>query len=341
MPTENGDAPLARATDWVNTTCPKCNEKATRETDTMPNWAGSSWYYLRYMDSHNDKEFASKSAMKYWGKVDLYEGGQEHTTRHLLYARFWHKALFDMGLVPHNEPFETRFSQGLILAEDGTKMSKSKGNVVNPDDVISEYGTDTLRTYEMFIGPFTEAIAWNTKAMIGVSRFLNKVYNFIEKVAERENNKTELKAIHLAIKNVSERIDSNKFNTAISAMMECLNSVANQKDISKHFVENFIKLLNPFAPHLAEEMWEKLGNKTSLVFEKWPAFDKKYLVDDEVTIVLQVNGKNRSETIVAMDYDKKDLEKLAVENEKIQKFIAGKPIRKIIVVPNRLVNFVV
>ncbi|MHA1540881.1 MAG: leucine--tRNA ligase [Alphaproteobacteria bacterium] len=341
LPTENGDAPLARATDWVNTTCPKCNGKATRETDTMPNWAGSSWYYLRYMDAHNRKEFASKSAMNYWGKVDLYEGGQEHTTRHLLYARFWHKALFDMGLVQHEEPFETRFSQGLILAEDGTKMSKSKGNVVNPDEVISEYGTDTLRVYEMFIGPFTEAVAWNTKAMIGVSRFLNKAYNFVEKVAERENSKIELKAIHSAIKNISERIDSNKFNTAISALMECLNSVANQKDISKNFVESFIKLLNPFAPHLAEEMWEKLGNKTSLVFEKWPSFDAKYLVDDEVTIVLQVNGKNRAEIIVAKNCDKKDLEKLAMENEKLQKFIAGNSIKKIIVVPNRLVNFVV
>ena len=341
LPTEDGDAPLARATDWVNTTCPKCSGKATRETDTMPNWAGSSWYYLRYMDPHNDNEFASKDRLNYWGQVDLYEGGQEHTTRHLLYARFWHKALFDMGIVSYDEPFKNRFSQGLILGPDGLKMSKSKGNVVNPDDVRAEYGTDTLRTYEMFIGPFTEAVAWNKNAMVGVSRFLSKILAMTDKTTSREMNKVELKAIHRGIKDIGERIDSRKFNTAVSGLMECYNAVASQKDFSQDFMEKLVQILNPFAPHLTEEMWEKLGQKEMLVFEKWPAFDEKYLIEDTITIVLQVNGKNRGEIQVPTEISKEDLENLAQENSNVQKFTDGKTIRKIIVVPKRLVNIVV
>ncbi|MBN2676231.1 MAG: leucine--tRNA ligase [Alphaproteobacteria bacterium] len=341
LPTEDGDAPLARATDWVNTTCPKCGGHAKRETDTMPNWAGSSWYYLRYMDPHNDAEFSSKEKMNYWGQVDLYEGGQEHTTRHLLYARFWHKALFDMGLVSFDEPFKNRFSQGLILGPDGAKMSKSKGNVVNPDDVRAEYGTDTLRTYEMFIGPFTEAVAWNINAMIGVSRFLTKIFALTEKTSNREMNETELKAIHRAIKEVGERIDSRKFNTAVSGLMECYNAIASQKDFAKDFVKRFAQILNPFAPHLTEEIWGKLGEKEMLVFEPWPTYDEKYLVEETITIVLQVNGKNRSEIQVPLETSKEELESLAKENDKIKNFISDKPIRKIIVVPKRLVNIVV
>ncbi|MBN2779756.1 MAG: leucine--tRNA ligase [Alphaproteobacteria bacterium] len=341
LPTEEGDAPLARATDWVNTICPKCGGTGKRETDTMPNWAGSSWYYLRYMDPHNTKEFASKERLNYWGQVDLYEGGQEHTTRHLLYARFWHKVLYDLGFVPFDEPFKNRFSQGLILAEGGVKMSKSKGNVINPDDIISEYGTDTLRVYEMFIGPFTEHVAWSKTAMIGVHRFLTRIYNLIEKSTEREMNTTELRAIHRATKEVGERIDTTRFNTAVSQLMECFNTISQEKEIAKTFIEKFIILLNPFAPHIAEELWEKLGHKTSLVFEPWPTYDEKYLIDDEVTVVLQINGKNRSEIIVAKDTDKKELEEKALSDEKIKKFIDGNPVRKIIVVPNKLVNIVI
>lgn len=338
LPTDDGEAPLAKAKDWVNTTCPKCGGHATRETDTMPNWAGSSWYFLRYTDSKNDKEFASMEAMKYWGQVDLYLGGNEHTTRHLLYARFWNRVLFDLGLVPNAEPFKSRISQGLILAEDGTKMSKSKGNVVNPDDIINEYGTDVLRVYEMFIAPFSESVAWDTSSIIGVARFINKVAGLFDKLENRPMNEIETRAINQCILEVSERFDLMKFNTIVSAYMECLNKISKQETIAKEFLEIFVKLLNPFAPHLSEEIWEKLGHSEMLVFEKWPVADKSKLVENESTISISVNGKRRGEVVVTLNSDEDSVRELA--KPIVEKYLTGE-IMQIIFVKNKLINFVV
>ncbi len=340
LPTDDGESPLAKATDWVNTTCPVCGKAAKRETDTMPNWAGSSWYFLRYMDPKNNDEFASKDALNYWGQVDLYEGGQEHTTRHLLYARFWNQVLFDLGLVPNKEPFKNRFSHGLILAEDGSKMSKSKNNIVSPDDVINEFGTDSLRIYEMFIAPFSEDAAWSTSSIIGVSRFLNRVYKMIEKIEDREMNKEEKVAINKTIKDVTERMEATKFNTVVSAYMECLNAVSSQDKVAKEFFEKFLAILNPYAPHLCEELWEKLGHNDMLVFHQWPEYNEKFLMSDEINFIIQINGKLRSEIKIKKDLGEDEIKKLALADEKASKFIVG-DIKKIIIVPNKLINIVV
>lgn len=341
-PTDTGESPLAKVDSWVNTTCPKCGGPGKRETDTMPGWAGSSWYWMRYMDPHNDKAFASKDALNYWGQVDLYNGGMEHVTRHLLYARFWNRVLNELGFVPHAEPFKKRTYLGLIMGPDGKKMSKSKGNVITPDSVIEEFGADTLRTSVVFIGPWEKNAAWDAKIVQGVSRFLNKVWRLHEKIDSNTTESDKVKKImHRTIAAVGERIEDMRFNTAVSALMEASNALAIEKTIAAETLATFAKLLNPFAPHMAEELWEKLGNASDLAFESWPTYDKKYLVDDEVTIVLQVNGKNRSELVAAKDADKKELEEKALSDEKVQKFIDGKPVRKIIVVPNKLVNIVV
>ena len=341
MPTDEGLSPLAKATDWLKTTCPHCGGPATRETDTMPTWAGSSWYYLRYMDPHNDKEFASKEALKYWGQVDWYEGGAEHVTRHLLYSRFWHKALYDIGLLPYDEPYAKRSLHGMILAENGEKMSKSKGNVINPDDIIKEYGADTLRMYEMFIGPFDQAAMWSTKAVAGISRFLARVFDLTDKVANIPMSEKDTVAMHQAIRDVSERIEDMKFNTAVSALMIYSNYIGDMEQIPTEMMETFLKLLSPFAPHIADEMWEITGHKTTLAFESWPQFDKEKLIASTVTMVISVNGKKRLEIEVSTNATEKEIETMVLGMEKLTPYFQGKTPKKIIIVKNKIINIVV
>ena len=341
MPTDEGLSPLAKATSWVKTKCPKCGCDAERETDTMPTWAGSSWYYLRYMDPHNDKEFASKEALDYWGMVDWYEGGAEHVTRHLLYSRFWHKALFDCGLLPYDEPYKKRSLHGMILAENGEKMSKSKGNVVNPDDIVESHGADTLRVYEMFIGPFDQAAAWSVSSMAGISRFLNRVYDLSLKVGNAPMSDKDKMAMNQVIKDVSERIDEMKFNTAVSALMIYSNYMGEMDVIPTEMMEVMVKLLSPFAPHLADEIWENLGHDTDLAFEKWPEFDEKALVLSNVNIVISVNGKKRLEVEMPADLSSSEMEERVRALDTLKPYLQGKDIKKIIVVPNKLVNVVI
>ncbi|MBD5405726.1 leucine--tRNA ligase [bacterium] len=341
LPTDEGLSPLAKATDWVKTKCPKCGADAERETDTMPTWAGSSWYYLRYMDPHNDKEFASKEALDYWGQVDWYEGGAEHVTRHLLYSRFWHKALFDAGLLPFDEPYKKRSLHGMILASNGEKMSKSKGNVINPDDIVNEFGADTLRVYEMFIGPFDQAAAWSTTSMIGIHRFLKKVYELSQNVADIPMTERDEMFLHQAIKDVSERIESMKFNTAVSALMVLSNYMNGLEKVPVSMMEIFAKLLNPFAPHLASEIWEMLGHNSRIDFEPYPIFDASKIKSSDVNIVITVNGKKRLEMSVPVDLSDEEVKTLVLDNNSIKPYIDGKDIKKIIVVKNKIVNIVV
>ena len=341
LPTDEGLSPLAKATDWVKTKCPKCGADAERETDTMPTWAGSSWYYLRYMDPHNDKEFASKEALDYWGQVDWYEGGAEHVTRHLLYSRFWHKALFDAGLLPFDEPYKKRSLHGMILASNGEKMSKSKGNVINPDDIVNEFGADTLRVYEMFIGPFDQAAAWSTTSMIGIHRFLKKVYELSQNVADIPMTEKDEMFLHQAIKDVSERIESMKFNTAVSALMVLSNYMNGLEKVPVSMMEIFAKLLNPFAPHLASEIWEMLGHNSRIDFEPYPIFDASKIKSSDVNIVITVNGKKRLEMSVPVDLSDEEVKTLVLDNNSIKPYIEGKDIKKIIVVKNKIVNIVV
>ncbi len=341
LPTDEGLSPLAKATDWVKTKCPKCGCDAERETDTMPTWAGSSWYYLRYMDPHNDKEFASKEALDYWGQVDWYEGGAEHVTRHLLYSRFWHKALFDMGLLPFDEPYKKRSLHGMILASNGEKMSKSKGNVINPDDIVKEYGADTLRVYEMFIGPFDQAAAWSTTSMIGIHRFLKKVYDLAQNVADIPVSEKDEMFLHQTIKDVSERVENMKFNTAVSALMVLSNYMNGLEKIPVSMMEDFAKLLNPFAPHLASEIWEMLGHSSRIDFEPYPIFDASKIKSSDVNIVITVNGKKRLEMSVPVDLSDEEVKTLVLDNNALKPYIEGKEIKKIIVVKNKIVNIVV
>ncbi|MFZ2681823.1 MAG: class I tRNA ligase family protein [Patescibacteria group bacterium] len=337
-PTDSGESPLASIESFVNTTCPTCGGPAKRETDTMPNWAGSSWYFLRYIDPSNDTEFASKKALKYWTPVDLYNGGMEHTTLHLLYSRFWNKFLFDQGLVPTSEPYMRRHSHGLIMSEDGTKMSKSKGNVVNPDEVVAEYGADAFRAYILFMGPFEEHVPWSTNGLVGVRRFLDKVERLADKLGDETPEVT--KALHKTIQKVSSDIESFRFNTAVSELMKFVNLVQETKSLSAESFKVFLTLLSPFAPHLANELWEQLG-MTGLVEEQsWPVADEKFLVDDKITIVVQVNGKLRASLEVSPEISDEDLLQLAKADENVQKFLVGE-IKKEIVVKGKLVNFVV
>ncbi|MCT4574624.1 MAG: leucine--tRNA ligase, partial [Alphaproteobacteria bacterium] len=360
LPTDDADAPLARATDWVNCTCPKCGESAKRETDTMPGWAGSSWYFLRYMDPNNDDAFASQEALDYWGKVDWYNGGQEHTTRHLLYSRFWYKALRDAAtgdnpnnysylkdddnictaVLPEYEPYNKRTFQGLILGSNGEKMSKSRGNVVNPDDVIAEYGADALRIYEMFIGPFEQAVAWNENSLVGVFRFLKRVWAMQDKLGDVELSDKDENVLHSTIKNVSERVETNSHNTVISALMEMLNYMADKDVVSKEMYAPFIQMLSLYAPHISEEIWEVLGNKESIAFACWPKYDEDKTKSSTVTIGVQVMGKLRSEVELAPDASEDDAKELALSDPKVQKFIEGKTVRKFIYVPGRIINIV-
>lgn len=341
-PNDNGDSPLANATEWVKTTCPCCGGPARRETDVMPNWAGSSWYFLRYCDPHNDKEFASKEALDYWMNVDWYNGGMEHTTLHLLYSRFWHKFLYDCGYMPMSEPYHKRTSHGMILASNGEKMSKSRGNVVNPDDIVSTYGADTFRLYEMFIGPFDQVAMWSEESLNGVYRFVSKVYALFKKVSkDAKPTADDLRAMHKCILEVTERIDTMKFNTAVSSLMIYVNYLSDMAQIPAEMYETLIKLLSPFTPHLAEEMWARLGHNTLVITETWPTGDAKLAEDNMVTMGVQMNGKMRGTISVAKDAAREDVEKAALALENVARQIEGQAVKKIIVVPNRIVNIVV
>jgi leucyl-tRNA synthetase len=338
-PTENGESPLAGIDKWVNTKCPQCKGKAKRETDTMPNWAGSSWYYLRYADAKNNKVFASKKNLEYWTPVDWYNGGMEHTTLHLLYSRFWHKFLFDLGLVPTSEPYKKRTSHGMILAEGGEKMSKSKGNVINPDDIIKIVGADTLRIHEMFMGPFDQAIIWDSNTIAGSRRFIERVWKLQEKINSNKNNIDVI--IHKTIKKVSEDIEEMRFNTAISSMMILLNEFEKTENINKDQYEVFLKLLAPFAPHFTEEIWSNLGNKKSIHLSDWPQFNPDKLVENMAKIIIQINGKVRSTVEVVLDTDEDKVKNMALNMGEVKKWIDGKEIKKVIFVKNRLINFVI
>ncbi len=342
-PTDTGESPLAAIKEWVHTSCPQCDAPAHRETDTMPNWAGSSWYFLRYIDPQNDLLFADPKKLAYWMPVDWYNGGMEHTTLHLLYSRFWNKFLADCGHVPVSEPYLKRTSHGMVLGEGGEKMSKSRGNVINPDQVVNDHGADVFRIYEMFIGPFDQAAAWDAKGIIGIDRFIKKVWRFAMGV---EPVKTPLSSehrhlLHFTIKKVTEDIESLALNTAISQMMIFMNETSNVKTINRTALENFIKLLAPFAPHLAEEIWHYLGHADSISFETWPSYDEKYLVADQITIAVQVNGKRRGEISVDPNAGKESIIETAKQEENVVRFVGRQEVVKEIYVPGRLVNIVI
>ena len=340
-PTENGESPLAKMTDWVNTTCPCCGGPAKRETDTMPQWAGSSWYFLRYMDPHNDKALASKEALEYWSPVDWYNGGMEHTTLHLLYSRFWHKFLYDIGVVPTKEPYARRTSHGMILGENGEKMSKSRGNVVNPDEIVDTYGADTMRLYEMFIGDFEKAAPWSPKSIKGCRRFLERVWGLAEKVQEGDAySKQNEVLMHRTIKKVGEDADNLKANTAIAALMTMLNEFYD-KGVNKAEYMTFLTLLNPFAPHITEELWQQMGGEGLLSVAPWPVYEEAKTVEDTVEVAVQVNGKLKCTIKLPADCDKQAAIDTALAEEKVQNAIAGKEMVKQIVVPGKIVNLVV
>ena len=342
-PTETGESPLAKMTDWVETACPQCGAAAKRETDTMPQWAGSSWYFLRYMDPHNDTALASKEAMEYWAPVDWYNGGMEHTTLHLLYSRFWHKFLYDIGVVPTVEPYAKRTSHGMILGENGEKMSKSRGNVVNPDDIVREFGADTMRLYEMFIGDFEKAAPWSTSSIKGCRRFLERTFGLISCLTPEETLRPALESsFHKAVKKVGEDVENLKFNTAIAALMSLLNEIQESGSVTKGELRIFVLLLNLFAPHAAEEIWEqaKLGEGMACQ-QEWPAYDPEKCVDQTVEIAVQINGKVRSRISIAADLDAAGALAAAKADEKIRPALEGKQIVKELYVPKKLVNLVV
>ena len=339
QPSQTGESPLASLEKWVNTKCPNCKGEAKRETDTMPNWAGSSWYYLRYTDSNNNKAFADKKNLDYWTPVDWYNGVMEHTTLHLLYSRFWHKFLFDLGLVPTSEPYKKRTSHGLILAEGGAKMSKSVGNVVNPDDIVKIVGADTLRVHEMFMGPFDQAIAWDTNTIAGSRRFIERIWKLQEKIGGQGNEKIDT-AVNKTIKKVGQDIEDMKFNTAISSIMVLLNDFEKETEVSKAHYEILIQLIAPFAPHVAEELWTILDNKDSVHTSPWPQFDPKKLVESVVTISVQVNGKMRSNIQAKADETDEEVKNMALNMDEVKKWTDGKEIKKVIIIKNRLVNIV-
>ncbi len=341
--TDDGESPLVKVTDWVNTTCPHCGGPAKRETDTMPQWAGSSWYFIRYCDPHNDKEFISKEAMDYWLPVDWYNGGMEHTTLHLLYSRFWHKFLYDCGYLSCPEPYMKRTSHGMILGENNEKMSKSRGNVINPDDVVAEIGADAFRVYEMFMGAFDQAIPWSTRGAKGCYRFLERVWKLQNMVTEEEAISKELRAsVHATIKKVSEDYERMKFNTAIAAMMSLVNEIYEKGSLSRGDLHALILLLNPVAPHMTEEIRElqQLG-ADPLYKQSWPSYDESALVKDSVEIAIQINGKVKGRIDVPTAYSKEQIEQLVMEDAKVQALLENKTIRKLIVVPGRLINIVV
>ena len=343
-PTDDGESPLSKMTDWVNTTCPHCGGPAKRETDTMPQWAGSSWYFLRYMDPHNDKALASKEALDYWSPVDWYNGGMEHTTLHLLYSRFWHKFLYDIGVVPTKEPYQKRTSHGMILGEGGEKMSKSRGNVVNPNDIVAQYGADTLRLYIMFIGDFEQAAVWSDNAVKGCKRFLDKVWNLAESCSDSlEQTSANAASLHKCIRKVADDIEAMKFNTAIAAMMTLVGELQ-KNGCSKGDMKALLVMLSPFAPHIAEELWEMLGFAAELGFacqQSWPEYDESKTVASEITLAVQVGGKLRGSITIPADADNDAIVAAALADEKVRRFTDGMTLVKSIVVPGRLVNLIV
>ncbi|CAI3384713.1 leucine--tRNA ligase [Enterococcus cecorum] len=346
-PSGTGESPLANITDWVNVVDPKTGLKGRRETNTMPQWAGSSWYFLRYVDPHNKQALADYEKLKQWLPVDIYIGGAEHAVLHLLYARFWHKFLYDLGVVPTKEPFQKLFNQGMILGENNEKMSKSRGNVVNPDDVVKQYGADTLRLYEMFMGPLDASIAWSENGLEGSRKFLDRVWRLIvdengklrDRITTFNDGKLD-KVYNQTVKKVTEDFENLHFNTAISQMMVFVNEAYKADALPYAYIEGFVQLLAPIAPHIAEELWEILGNEGGISYVPWPTFDEAALVESEVEIVCQINGKVRAKLMVPVDSSKEALEELALANEQVKEHIAGKTVRKVIAVPNKLVNIV-
>lgn len=341
-PTDDGESPLARIPEFVNTTCPKCGKPAKRETDTMPNWAGSSWYWLRYMDPHNDKEFVSKEALDYWGKVDWYNGGMEHATRHLLYARFWNQFLYNIGLLPNKEPFKVRAAHGMILGAGGVKMSKSLGNVINPDDMVKEYGADALRTYEMFIGDYEKEAVWSEQGLNGCKRFLDRVWKIGSKVIKQDSYTPSLEgAMHRAIKKVTNDIDTLKFNTAVSTLMSLLNVMEKAAQITSLDYRTFLHLLNPIAPHMTEELNEKYELGEVLCESAWPTYDEEKLLETTKEIAVQVNGKVRATIEISQDESEESMKEKALECDNVKRHLEGKEVIKVIVIQGKIVNIVV
>ena len=340
-PGENGESPLAKHTEWIKTTCPHCGGPATRETDTMPQWAGSSWYYLRYMDPHNDNALASKEALEYWSPVDWYNGGMEHTTLHLLYSRFWHKFLYDIGVVPTKEPYQKRTSHGMILGSNGEKMSKSKGNVINPDDIVNEFGADAFRVYEMFMGPFDQTAPWSMESIRGCAKFLDRVWNLQTLLVDGDEYSEKFeKMMHQSIKKVSSDIEEMKFNTSVATFMTMVNEFYKQKVINRAEFKTFLQLLNPFAPHITEELWNTvLGYNTPLAYEKWPTYDEAKTINDTFNLPIQVNGKLRNSIDIEFDLPEEEVKKLV--HEKMDEYLKDKNIVKEIYVKNRIYNIVV
>ncbi|MEA3422254.1 MAG: leucine--tRNA ligase, partial [Bacillota bacterium] len=341
-PTEDGSSPLAKIDEWVNTTCPKCGGPARRETDTMPQWAGSSWYFLRYTDPHNNEELASKENLEYWTPIDWYNGGMEHTTLHLLYSRFWHKFLFDIGVVPTSEPYSKRTSHGMILGENGEKMSKSRGNIVNPDEIVDNYGADTLRLYEMFIGDFEKSVSWIENGVKGAKRFLDRVWNLSQRVVSGDDyNKDSEVLVHQTIKKVTHDYENLKANTGIAQMMTLVNEYYKADTITAENFKVLLVLLNPVAPHITEELWERKGYDDDISSQKWPVYDEEKTKEDIVELAVQINGKVRYKISVDRQATKEEIEKIAREHERLDELIEGKQIVKVVVIPNRLVNIVV
>ncbi len=344
-PAQTGESPLAGIKSWVNVKCPVCKGPAKRETDTMPNWAGSSWYFLRYTDPKNKNKFAGSKKLKYWTPVDLYNGGMEHTTLHLLYSRFWHKFLYDLKLVPTPEPYAARRSHGMVLAEDGKKMSKSFGNVINPDNIVKNFGADTLRMYEMFMGPFDQAINWSSQGVVGVYRFLNRIWQLQRKVTKDRPWRTSQcrqgeTLLHQSIKKISEDLDNMKFNTAVSQLMILINGLEKKADINISIYKTFLKLLAPFAPHISEELWAKLGEKKSVHLEKWPVYNPAKIKEENVELVIQINGKVRAIVSATVNITEEQAKELVLSQERVKAFLAGKEPSKIIYVPGKLINIV-
>ena len=341
-PGENGESPLAKQTEWIKTQCPCCGKDARRETDTMPQWAGSSWYFLRYMDAHNDKEFASKEALEYWSPIDWYNGGMEHTTLHLLYSRFWHKFLYDIGAVPTKEPYQKRTSHGMILGTNGEKMSKSKGNVINPDDIVNEFGADTFRVYEMFMGPFDQTAPWSMESIRGCGKFLDRVWNMQDILVDGdEYSKEHEKMMHKAIKKVTSDIEEMKFNTSVAEFMKMTNEFYKDKVINKAEYKTFLQLLNPFAPHMTEELFCVLGEEKTINETPWPKYDEAKTIDDEIEIPVQLNGKVKAVVLVAKEATEDEVKAVVATNESVQKAIDGKTVVKEIYVKGRIYNIVV
>ena len=340
LPGENGESPLAKHEEWINTTCPHCGKPARRETDTMPQWAGSSWYFLRYMDPHNDKALASKEALEYWSPVDWYNGGMEHTTLHLLYSRFWHKFLYDIGVVPTKEPYAKRTSHGMILGSNGEKMSKSKGNVINPEDIIKEFGADTFRVYEMFMGPFDQTASWSMDSIRGCFKFLDRVWNLKDMLVDGDTYSKETeKMMNKAIKKVSKDIEEMKFNTCVSTFMTMVNEFTKLKRINRAEYKTFLTLLNPFAPHMTEELNQLVGFEGEIATYEWPTYDEAKTIDDEIEIPIQVNGKLKATVMIALDEEEASVKEKV--HEAISDKLDGKSIVKEIYVKNKIYNVVV